>query len=64
MIERVKELWKMMATEEELALLRQCEKPGCNHKITNWLKDILPAMSNHLAAMHPSEGGSEGGGAA
>ena len=54
----------MMANEEELALLRQCEKPGCNHKITNWLKDNLPAMSNHLAAMHPAAGGSEGGGAA
>ena len=27
-------------------------------------KDILQAMSKHLAAMHPSSGGSEGGGVA
>ena len=28
------------------------------------LQDILMAMSNHLAAVHPSSGGSEGGGGA
>ena len=39
-----------MASEAELAALRPCEKEGC-------------AMSNHLAAAHPSNRGSEGGGA-
>ena len=51
----------------ELALLRLCEKPSCEWKVTNGLtdvKDILLAMSNHLAAIHPalSLGGSEGEG--
>ena len=56
-----------MASEQELTALRQCEKPGCEQKITNGLKDvkdILLAMSNHLAAVHPKSGGSEGGGGA
>ena len=55
-----------MASAEELAALRQCEKDGCEHRIPNGvtnLRDILLAMSNHLAAVHPSSGGSEGGGA-
>ena len=42
-----------------------CEKTDCEYKVTNGLtvvKDILMAMSNHLAAMHPASGGSEGGG--
>ena len=45
-----------MASEQELTAMRKCEKPGCDHKITNGLtdvKDILLAMSNHLAAVHP-----------
>ena len=56
-----------MASEEELTALRLCEKDGCQHKIPNGvtnLRDILMAMSNHLAAVHPSSGGSEGGGGA
>ena len=43
-----------MASEQELTALRKCEKPGYDHKITNGLtdvKDILLAMSNHLAAL-------------
>ena len=51
--------------EAELVLLRLCKKPDCEYKVTNWLtdvKDILLAMSNHLAAIHPALGGSEGGG--
>ena len=65
MIDRVKELGKRMASEAQLTSLRQSEKPGCDHKITNRLKnvkDIFLAISNHLAAMHPMSGGSEGGG--
>ena len=53
-----------MASKQELTALRQWEKPECEHKITNGLKDvkdILLAMSNHLAAVHPTSGGSEGG---
>ena len=56
-----------MASEQELTALRQCEKPGCEQKISNVLKDvedILLAMSNHLAAVLPTSGGSEGGGGA
>jgi len=56
-----------MASEVELAALRLCEKDGCQHQIPNGvtnLRDILMAMSNHLAAVHPSSGGSEGGGGA
>ena len=52
-----------MASEDELKALRKCEKEGCEHKIPNGvkeLKDILMAMSNHLAAVHPASGGSEG----
>ena len=53
-LSRVKELCNRMA---KLALLQRCEKRSCDYKITNGLtdvKDILLAMSNHLAAMHPS----------
>jgi len=53
-----------MATEDELKALRLCEKEDCEHKIPNGvkdLKDILMAMANHLAAVHPASGGSEGG---
>ena len=45
--------------EAELVLLRLCEKPDCEFKVTNGLtdvKDILLAMSNHLAAIHPALG--------
>ena len=55
----------MTLQDAELALLRMYEKTDCEHKVTNGLtevKDILMAMSNHLAAMHPASGGSEGGG--
>ena len=41
------------------------EKKGCEHRIPNGVRDlqnILLAMSNHLAAVHPYIG-SEGGGA-
>ena len=54
-----------MATEDELKTLRLCEKEGCGHKIPDGvkeLKDVLMAMSNHLAAVHPASGWSEGGG--
>ena len=43
--------------EAELVLLRLCKKPDCEYKVTNWLtdvKDILLAMSNHLAAINPA----------
>ena len=50
----------------DLAALRLCERSDClfavNNAITE-LKDILLAMSNHIASMHPASGGSEGGGA-
>ena len=55
----------MPLQDAELALLRMCEKTDCEYKVTNGLtevKDILMAMSNHLAAMHSASGGSEGGG--
>ena len=54
-----------MAPEDELKALRKCEKEACEHNIPNGvkdLKDILMAMANHLAAVHPASGGSEGGG--
>ena len=54
-----------MAAEDELKTLRLCEKEGCGHKIPDGvkeLKDVLMAMSNHLAAVHPASGGSERGG--
>ena len=47
----------------DLASLRLCEKPDCVYAVTNGLKDvkdILHAISNHIAAIHPSlepEGG-------
>ena len=49
----------------ELAALRKCERDGCEFKVPNVvevLKDILVVMANHLAAVHPVSGGSEGGG--
>ena len=54
-----------MASEAELTALRKCEKEDCGHIIPNGvkeLKDILMAMSDHLAAVHPARGESEGGG--
>ena len=53
-----------MASAEEIAALRQCE--GREHRIPNGVTDlqnILLAMSDNLFAVHPSSGGSEGGGA-
>ena len=41
----------------ELVSLRLCEKPSCDYAVTNGLRDvnyILHAMSNQLAAIHPS----------
>ena len=49
-----------------LASLRLCEKPDCVYAVTNALvdfKDILHAMSNHIAAIHPSTQPEGGGGA-
>ena len=49
----------------ELAALRKCERDGCEFKVPNVvevLKDILVVMANHLAAVRPMSGGSEGGG--
>ena len=57
-----------MATEAQLAQLRVCERTECTFAVMNAitdLKDILKAMSNHIASMHPpGAGGGEGGGAA
>ena len=53
-----------MASEDELIALRKCEREDCEYRIPNGvkdLKDILMAMANHLAAIHPASGGSEGG---
>ena len=50
----------------DLALLRMCEKPSCDYTVRNGLvdiKDILHAMSNHLAAIHPSSHPEGSGGA-
>ena len=56
-----------MATEAQLAQLRVCERTECTFAVMNAiteLKDILMAMSNHIASMHPAgAGGGEGGGA-
>ena len=54
-----------MANEAELAALRKCERDDCDYKVPKGVKDfkdILMAMANHLAAIHPASGGSEGGG--
>ena len=54
-----------MASENELIALRKCERDDCQYKIPNGvadLNDILMDMANHLAAIHPASGGSEGGG--
>ena len=50
----------------DLAVLRLCERAVCTYAVNNAVaevKDVLQAMSNHIASMHPSSGGSEGGGA-
>ena len=50
----------------ELTALRLCERSDCTFAVNNAiteLKDILLAMANHIASMHPASGGSEGGGA-
>ena len=49
-----------MASEADLTALRKCGKEDCGHIIPNGvkeLKNILMAMSNHLAVMHPASGG-------
>ena len=50
----------------DLAALRLFERSDCSFSVNNAiteLKNILLAMSNHIASMHPASGGSEGGGA-
>ena len=50
----------------DLAALRLCERSDCSYAVNNAItevKDCLLAMTNHIAAMHPASGGSEGGGA-
>ena len=52
-----------MANQADLATLRLCERADCDFAVINGiteLKDILLAMANHIASMHPSSGGSEG----
>ena len=47
----------------DLAALRLCERSDCTFAVNNAitdLKDILLAMANHIASMHPASGGSEG----
>ena len=54
----------VMATQADLATLRICERTDGTFAVLNgitYLKDILMAMSNHIASMHPAAGGSEGG---
>ena len=54
-----------MASPADLATLRVCERADCEFKVLNGitdLKDILMAMSKHIAAIHLASGGSEGGG--
>ena len=54
-----------MAMEAQLAQLRICERTDFTFAVMNAiteLKDILMAMSNHIASMHPAAGGSEGAG--
>ena len=54
-----------MASNDELKALRKCEREDYEYNILNGvkdLKDILMTMANHLAAIHPASGGSEGGG--
>ena len=49
---------------EELAVLRICERAGCAFRIPDGvttLNHIISLMTNHLAAVHPRDGGSEGG---
>ena len=55
-----------MADPAYLATLRLCERADCEFTVLNAitdLKDILLAMSNHIASKHPAADGSEGGGA-
>ena len=50
---------------EELANFRICERAGCIFQIPDGvvsLNNIISLMPNHLAAVHPRDGGSEGGG--
>ena len=52
-------------SEAELASLRICEQAGCTFQVPDGvvaLNNILVIMTNHLAAVHPRDGGSEGGG--
>ena len=54
-----------MASPAELATLRLCERADFDFAVINCitdLKDILRAMANHIASLHPPNGGGEGGG--
>ena len=51
----------------DLAAIRRCERSDCTYSVNNAvveLKDILQAISNHLLAIHPVSGNSDGGGGA
>ena len=56
-----------MADPADLAALRLCERADCEFAVLNSitdLKDILLAMFNHIASMHPapySRRGCDGG---
>ena len=59
-----------MANEAGLPVLMKqgcpsCERDDFDYKVPNGvadLKDILMAMANHLAAIHPASGGGDEGG--
>ena len=56
-----------MASERELAELRQCMVPQCGYKVPNGLVDvdhILRALNNHILGIHPVARTEGGGGAA
>ena len=56
-----------MAYPADLAAIRLYEWSHCTYSVNNAvveLKDILQAMSNHLMAIHPVSGNSNGGGGA
>ena len=56
-----------MADPADLAAIRLCERSDCTYSVNNAvveLKDILQAMSNHLLAIFPVSGNSDGGGGA
>ena len=53
-----------MPDPADLAAIRLCERNDCTFSVYNALvevKDILQAMTNHLLAVHPASGSSDGG---